>query len=288
MSSSSRKRKKSNKPGSAQPVEAAALSSVPQKTHSILGWITLLGPILIVLFVLLFGSQIPYLKEQSAVEAEDAAETVCLGADADLKAGDYQNAYGKFMYALQIKPDLVEAHLKLGRIYYLNKDISGAISWLQKAIALDPPQKDLILNNLGLLYAQQGEYVAALKMFEQALATGLNAEQIYNNIGNVKLSLGLHDEAIEAFKASIDARPTLRTLYLEMLRKVLIDFKDEADLLEIYQAAKAALESGVTDRELEAFDARILISYGRSPQREIELQTNLLKVMGARRENADP
>ncbi|HDH57221.1 MAG TPA: tetratricopeptide repeat protein, partial [Bacteroidetes bacterium] len=161
--------------------EKIPIPSVPIKQSSPLGWIVLLGPLCIVSFALLFGKSIPFLKEQAAVEAEDAAEMVCRAAEDDIRSGNYQSAYSRLMYALQIKPDYADAYINLGKIYYLSGDIPTAINWLQKAVSLDLPQKDLVFNNLGLLYAQQGEYQTALAMFERALATGLSLEQIYSN-----------------------------------------------------------------------------------------------------------
>jgi tetratricopeptide (TPR) repeat protein len=255
--------------------EQHATPAIPTKRSSPVGWIVLLAPLSIVLFVLLFGDKIPFLTKQSAVESEDAARVVCDGADVDIKAGNYQAAYSKLRYALTIKPDYPDAHIKLGRLFYLNKNFPEAIDWMRRAVALDPPQKDLVLNNLGLLYAQQGDFETALSMFEQALATGLNAEQIYNNIGNVNLSLKNYDKAIAAFQAAVDHRPSVRSLYTEMLRKVLIDFRSEEDLAGVVQAASDHLDRGITNAELALYDAESIRRFGRTRERERELNRNL-------------
>ena len=255
--------------------EKIPIPPVPIKRSSPLGWIVLLGPLFIVSFTLLFGRSIPFLKEQAAVEAEDAAEMVCRAAEEDIRAGNYQSAYGRLMYALQIKPDYADAYINLGKIYYLSGDIPAAINWLQKAVSLDLPQKDLVFNNLGLLYAQQGEYQTALAMFERALATGLSLEQIYSNIGKVQLSLGNYDKAEEAFQAALDQRPTVRNLYLEMLRKTMIDYRGDEEHADVYRAAQEQIERGLTDQELAAYDDEIVARFGRTEQRQVELERSL-------------
>ncbi len=284
MTASSRQKRKrpssNKKTGARKDLKPA----VETKHTSVLGWMVLLCPSSVILFFLLFGGMIPFLSELAAIEAEDAAEIVCQGAVEDLRARNYQGAYSKLMYALQVKPDFVDAHIKLGRLYYLNNDIPTAITWLKKAVALDPPQKDLVLNNLGLLYARQKDYQTALSMFEQALSTGLNAEQIYNNIGNAHLSLGNYGEAVEAFEAALNYRTTLHTLYVEMLHKVLIDYSGDDEFVELVQTVRDHLERGVTGQELSVYNKEIVSRFSRSEQREEELRRNLSRALRLRGE----
>lgn len=257
---------------------------IETKRSSILGWIVLLCPASVILFFMLFGGMIPFLAKQAAVESEDAAEIVCQGAAEDMKVGNYPGAYSKLMYALQVKPDYVDAYIKLGHLSYLNNDIPAAIAWLKKAVALDPPQKNLVLNNLGLLYARQKDYQTALRMFEQALSTGLNAEQIYGNIGNAHLSLGNYAEAVEAFEAALNSRTTLHLLYLEMLRKALIDFSTNAEFSDLVKTVQDHLRRGVNSQDLQPYDGEIVIRFSRTPEREAELRKNLTHALRLRGE----
>lgn len=287
MAASQRQKRKSERRGKKTSKEKASAPAVSTIRPSLLGWIVPLGPLLVILFLLLFGRSLPFLMEQASVEAEDAAAVVCQGAEAEIKEGDYQGAYNRLMYALQIKPDYADAYIKLGKLYYLNQDISSAIACLRKAVSLEPPQKDLVLNNLGLLYGGKGDYQTALSLFEQALSSGLNAEQIYNNIGNAHLSLGDYDQAVQAFQAAIAARTTLRSLYIEMLRKTIIDFGDSLEFSEVCQAAKDQLERGVTDEELSRYDSEIASRFARSERRQAELNRNLARAMELKQKGAE-
>lgn len=252
---------------------------IPTKRFSLLGWIVLLGPLSIVLFLLMFGGSIPYLTAYSSQEAKKAAEEICRFGKERMRTGQYQAAHTMFMEALKIKPDLPDAYINISQIYYLTGDIPRALEWLQKAIALDLPQKDLLFNNLGLLYARSGDPGTALKMFERALSSGMNPEQVYNNIGTANLSLGNYPQAVEAYRAAVDNRPTVRSMYFESLRRVVVEYYDNDELKEVYKAAKEQLYRGVTDEELAVYDSVSVFRFGRSPNRQAELYENLARTL---------
>lgn len=277
MGASSKKNRKSGKKKAKK--GKSSIRDVPMKRFSPLGWMVLLAPLSIVVFLLLFGNSIPFLVEQSSREAENNADTVCRFGKEEMKAGHYQGAYAYFIKALKIKPDYAEAHINLSQLFYLNGDIPKAIEWLHKAITFNPPQKDLIFNNLGLLYAQSGEFQTALNMFEQALSTGMKSEQVYNNIGTVNISLGNYVRAVEAYQAAIEHRPTVRSMYIEMLRKVAGECYDDEEQLYMYNAANEHLERGITDEELAVYDSVSVFRFARTEIRQAELYKNLSRAL---------
>lgn len=233
------------------PQEAA----VVVKRYSPLGWLVLFAPLSIVVFLLLFGSKIPYLTEQSSSEAEDFAAMVCTYGREDMKAGRLQSAYARFMEALKLKPDYAEAMISIAQIHYNMGDIPKAIEWLRRALALNPPQKDLVYNNLGLLLANNGDFNSALAMFNQALSSGMETDRIYSNIGNVNMSLENYIAAVEAYRAALNYEPTLKNTYAEMLLKVVSENYDDDESRLQYEAAKEHLDRGVTDEEVAVYDS---------------------------------
>jgi len=240
---------------------------------SILGWIVLAGPVSIVLFFLLLSSKIPFVVEQSAKEAEDTAEKVWRFGQQYLREGDYQNAYGSFMKALEIDPDFAEAYIAISQLLYQNNQIERAIQSLNKALSLNPPQKDLVMNNLGLLYAQKQDFDTALGIFKQVLELGVRLEQAYNNTGNVYMSAGNYYYASEAYKLSLENKTDLASLYREMLYITTAEYKDDPDVKEAYEAAKQQYEQGVTPEQLAVYDSETADKYARTKQRQVELMS---------------
>lgn len=269
MSASKKNKKKTKKPAGFQ---------APQK-YSLLGWIALLGPILIISFLLLLGDSIPFLNKQSADEAKTQAELLTKYGKAYLKDGDYQNAYGSFMRALNIKNDYTEAHINISQIYHINNDIPKAIEWLEKALSFNPPQKDLIFNNMGLLYARKGDYNTAVAMFERALTAMMNSEEVYNNLGTVNYSFGNYSKAIHYYKLALENRPSLKSGYIESLRRAIVEFYDDREFQQVSKTAEKQLNAGISDDDLAVYDSEIIKQYGRSSERESELLSNLARAL---------
>ena len=199
---------------------------------STLGWVVLSLPIVVVLFLLIFGSDISYVSEYAGKEAEDAARTVYNYGQRYLRDGNYQRAFNYFNEALKIKPDFAEAYSSMGQVYYRRGDLDNAIRWIKKSLSYNFPQKDLVMNNLGLLYAQKGEYSQALNIFEEVLSLGIRKENVYNNMGNVYMSMGNFNKGAVMYELSIENRPDIKSLYREMLYLTIVEYKDDKELAE--------------------------------------------------------
>ena len=238
---------------------------------SILGWAVLGAPISIVLFFLIFSSRIPFIVEQSAKEAEDSAEKVWRFGQQYMRSGDYQNAYGSYMKALEISPDLAEAYISLSQILYQFGQIDKAIETLNKALSLNPPQKDLVMNNLGLLYAQKGETGTALGIFKQVLELGIRKEQAYNNVGNTYMNAGNYGYAAAAYRHSLENKASIESSYREMLYITMAEFQGEEEVADAWEAAKEQFEQGAGAEVLAAYDRETVDKYGRTDEREVEL-----------------
>ena len=246
-----------------------ALRRAVETRPSTVGWVIILTPILLNLFLLFFGGSIPFLQEQRSQEAREAAITVWQYGQELLRSGNSTLAHEQFNKALEIDPELTEAYVSLANIYYSRRDYDRAIDLLKRALSYDPPQKDLIMNNLGLLYAQKREYNKAIETFRRALQTGVNLEQVYGNMGSVYMQTGAFERASEMYKLSLESKPTLKSMYREMLYKVIVEYRDDKEHADACKSASRQYESGLSEVDLSAYDAAIVERFGRDKERQI-------------------
>ena len=280
MTSQSKRKKHAKSASRVEPgMGGAGRDSRPPKRW-VLGWILLLGPISIILFLFFFGDM-PWVAQQSTKGALDAADKLLAFGRDQLREGNLEGAYGAFQKALQIKPDYAKTYGLLGQVYYAAGDRDNAMSYLKKAIALNPPQKELYYNNLGILHAQKGELDTALVMFETALATGVQTASIYQNIGYLHLARRDYPSAVGTFREAVEHLPDLRSLYLEMLRSALSDYYGNEEKRETYQSIQAALQRGVSDADLAIYDEAIVRQYVQDTPKTAEHYKNLGEALQA-------
>jgi len=82
---------------------------------------------------------------------------------------NYQQAIAEFEKAIAAKPDFVEAHRNLARVYYVKKDFQRAAEQYKKVTALNPSDVDSYVN-LSLAYIKLQRYDDAIRELENAKA----------------------------------------------------------------------------------------------------------------------
>lgn len=94
-------------------------------------------------------------------------------------------------------------HYQMGISYLNDNNIQPAFVELQKALELNPYDKD-VHEAIGIIYLTNLEdYPKAIKHFQAALKIDKNFSEAANNLGNAYSSLGKFDEAIESYKSAI-------------------------------------------------------------------------------------
>ena len=171
-----------------------------------------------------------------------------------MKDGSYQDAYLQFSHAIRIKPDYAEAYMNMGILYHMTKRDKEAITYLKKAISLNPDKKEIIYNNLGMIYFEQGKYNDALEMFQIAAKLGIRMAKLQRNIGMVEMQRGNYTGAVDAYTKAIEDKPTLHNLYTNMLKETLGDPNNESYLHDV----QAHLDRGVTVDDLAFYDSVIV------------------------------
>jgi len=101
------------------------------------------------------------------------------------------------------------AHVKLGNSYLNEGQLSEAFVEFQKAVRLDPGNKESY-NYLGFISARYKKYDEAIKYYKEAISIDPDYSEALNNLGVVYVETGDWDEAIKCFKAALK-NPVYRT-----------------------------------------------------------------------------
>jgi type IV pilus biogenesis/stability protein PilW len=96
-----------------------------------------------------------------------------------------------------------EAHFKIGVSHLSKNDLKQAFIELQKAIKLDPEQKES-LNYLGYISTRFKKYDEAIAYYKKAIAVAPDYSEALNNLGVTYLEMEEWDEAIDYFKMALD------------------------------------------------------------------------------------
>jgi type IV pilus biogenesis/stability protein PilW len=117
-----------------------------------------------------------------------------------------------------------EAHFQLGLSYLNDNNIQPAFVEFQKAIEFNPDNKEAH-NMIGVIYLTKLEdYSNAVSHFKKALILDKNFSEAYNNLGNAYEKIGMHDDAIESYKAAI-ANPLYRNTPLAFYNMGMLYYK---------------------------------------------------------------
>ncbi len=107
------------------------------------------------------------------------------------------------------KAQKATAHYHLGISYLNENNIQPAFVEFQKALELNPNDKE-VLNGIGVIYLLKLEdYPRAIEYFQRSLKADSNFAEALNNLGVAYEKIGKHDEAVTSYKAAI-ANPLYR------------------------------------------------------------------------------
>lgn len=95
-----------------------------------------------------------------------------------------------------------ETHYKLGVSYLAKEQVHEAFIEFQKAIKLNPKDKDS-LNALGLISTEFKEYEKAVNYYKRAISLDPDFSEAMNNLGVTYIRMEKWDEAIEYFKMAL-------------------------------------------------------------------------------------
>jgi len=109
------------------------------------GWLVLLVPMsLVVGLQFLYLEKLPCVKKQSSRGAQAEALTANSIGLIAMNGGAYEEAYAKFMFAIEIHPDYSVPYMNLGILSHEMGNERAAVQFLWQAIEKSPKKKDMI------------------------------------------------------------------------------------------------------------------------------------------------
>jgi type IV pilus biogenesis/stability protein PilW len=152
-----------------------------------------------------------------------------------LNEGKIQLAFVEFQKAIQVEPNNKDIAYNLGITYLQLEDYENAKLYFLKAVTLDPKFADAY-NNLGVTYMQLQQWREAVRAFQKALANLLyrTPEKAFYSMGMSLYRLGEYEKAVDAFKDSIRRDKSFSLSYygLALAYNKLERFGEAADVME--------------------------------------------------------
>ncbi len=139
---------------------------------------------------------------ESAAEADSAA--------AGNEARDKAQADAR--QALELAPDLAQAHLASAYVSELGLDFTQASAAYERALALAPGDAE-ILRNTGVFLALMGQFEAGLSAMRRALVLDPLSRVAHTDFGLALYAARRYEEAIAAFAAVISLDPDFNASY---------------------------------------------------------------------------
>ena len=186
------------------------------------------------LFCVLFFSACATVKDS---EKAKQAEVHNKMGDNYFNSGKLNEAYTEFQKAILLDPKNKEALNRLGHISALFRKYNEAISFYQHALEVDPNYSEA-MNNLGVVYLEVENWDKAVKYFKAALNNPLytSPEKAYLNMGYAYYKKGEYPKAEDSIKEAL-----LRTPVFPManytLGLVYVKKKDDIAAIEEFKKA---------------------------------------------------
>ncbi len=158
-------------------------------------------------------------------------------------SGNTELAIANFTKALEVDPNLAEAHNQLGIIHAQQGSLDNAILCFQRAIAIEPEYADAHYN-LGNALAESGQIEEAIESFE--LATNMQPDNInaYLNLGVVHSQHEDSEAAAFCYQMALEIDPNCIEAY-QALANIFTNQGMLEESIECYQQALRAISENI-------------------------------------------
>ncbi len=172
-------------------------------------------------------------------------ESYDLSGDALLKEKKTDEAIQAYQRAINVKPDLIDAYLKLSDIYRAKSRLDEAIATVKKGIKLFP-DNGLLYTSLSWYYSLNGHNVESIAAAQKAIALLPNESTAYTNLCRVYNDTQQYPQAIESCSAALKINPDDGETNFYIARAY--DYTNKRDTATpFYKKAVAGLEKFTAD-----------------------------------------
>ncbi len=146
-----------------------------------------------------------------AAHAGEYEDTV-LKANARVQKKDYEGAIKEYQKALALKPGDPKIHLLLGLTYANAGKFDEAIQHTTQSIQIK--ESFAAYQNLGIIFANQGEYPRAIDAYKRALELEPKSYRAWYQLGLVYATELDFEHAVESYEKSLEAHPMFTEAHL--------------------------------------------------------------------------
>ncbi|HUK83228.1 MAG TPA: TIR domain-containing protein [Verrucomicrobiae bacterium] len=200
-----------------------------------------------------------YGMAQRALAANALAKTMSGMLD---PAEGYERARQQAQRALQVSPDLAEAHSQIAWVFALNWDWAAAQAEVQRALAIDPTNP-YALRAAGMVSLALGRWDDAERQYRAALARDPLNRLAIKSLGDVYYLTGRYAEAEAMYRRELEVAPDSMFVHVDIGGALLLQGKPEAALAMVQQDV---------ERTRPAFLPIVLQANGRMAEADAALQ----------------
>lgn len=122
------------------------------------------------------------------------------------KARDFPAAESFYKRALRHNPMHLDANFLLGTLYAEQGEFVNALKFLVQAESINP-RSHMIQNNLGNIYKLSLQFDKAMACYQRALSLEPNMPEVHNNLGTIFNHLERYNEAEMCYRRALLLRP---------------------------------------------------------------------------------
>jgi len=160
-------------------------------------------------------------------------------ADIGAKVGQYRDARNLLERCLELAPDFHMARYSYAMVLFRSQDLEAALEQMNILLRAEPMNPNYLILKSSVL-VRKGDHVEALKLHEHLLKHYPSQAGPYMNYGHTLKSVGRLEEAIQAYRKSIELSPRMGESYWSLANLKTFRFSDE----DIAQMRSQVVEEG--------------------------------------------